>query len=90
MQTQDDIRKWTVILKLPAWMACDECCAADEVRRFYAHGESVEEALADADAQGAALFEWDTDEDGDNYHDPAAEFAPVAIYEGHIFDHYTP
>ncbi len=47
-----DIRKWTVILKLPDWMACDECCAADEVRRFYAHGESVEEALADADAQG--------------------------------------
>lgn len=76
---------WTVIMMKPSDWRSDEACAADEVVRLWVHAEDPESAVAAAytalpsDIEGVGLGEDQTNPD---------DFAPIAVYPGHIKDLY--
>jgi hypothetical protein len=73
---------WTVIFMLPHHWREDQPCAADEVIRVWVAADS-----ADAAPEAARAILHTQTELGDTSPDL---FATVAVYPGHIFDHFQP
>ena len=72
--------KLTVILALPDDIANDQCCAADTVTRVHVDAETIEDGIDRAMAVAASQTV---------SHKPK-DFAPVAVYEGHLMDVHQP
>ena len=71
------MNKYTVILSLPTDIRGDQCCAADEITREHVHAPDWSIAVDCAIDKTIAHNEYENKPD---------EFAPLAVYEGHLFD----
>ena len=73
---------FTVLLMLPDYWRSDQSCAADEVIRVWVTTADVETAIEAASIQLPLEM---PDEEV-----IAEDFAPIAVYPGHIFDLFQP
>ena len=69
---------FTVLLMLPSDWRSDQPCAADEVIRIWV------DAIDAEDAYEKALIQLPLDMPDEEVN--AEDFAPIAVYAGHIFD----
>lgn len=81
-QKKSRLKPHTVLLMLPDDLRADQCCAADEVTRAWCMAKNVDHAVEKA---RKALVKEDV-----IARDRADDYAIVAVYAGHQFDHFRP